>query len=697
MHGLKRKSILKNYLITYMGLALAACAALGVVLMMIATKSLNEQEQSAVEARLASACDDFSYQLDVMRDLTLRLRTTHYYQPVFLAKSPYNEVLMLENFSLLSGASALADAYFILYEDTQSVFTPTTKMTVPIFAKQYAASMTREEFEEALHGDGSFLLLNNGGGENLFRKQKITFNRYSQNSSAYLLFRMDRAELAQRYGGLFRLNSELILRVDGEFLLGGQADAPAAQAVVLHEGEEILFAVRDGVGAPASMAMRSMLYILIGMSLLFAFISACLAWQNYTPIRRLANKVEHHAPDAVNEIQLIAQAVDDMVRQNSTSMRRLTASLENISRLRESLKQQILLLALSGEYDPTLSQRMADAGLDLSGEQLCMAHIADDDAFTTEEINREVDLLSDQDAKLYLARLGGRRGWALLLCARNENYLMAAYDTVSEELTARFPSLRIAQGEICGQPQKLAYSLAVAESAQGKDAESPMESARVFDILEALKKQMREGNALQAQTSLDQLLRHLDQEYPSMLFRRYRMVEITYQLLTFGRGLGCNLETEQIRNSLNRQDPDALRKMLSDLVEKICLASPRAAEQIPAASKQVMDYIAQHAADYDVCLDSVATACDISTKQVSRIARNVVGMSFKEYVSHLRMRKAMALLEAGASSTETARQVGYLDISHFTKVFRAHAGVTPGQYRDQRLQEAAPEAEVRPE
>ena len=96
-----------------------------------------------------------------------------------------------------------------------------------------------------------------------------------------------------------------------------------------------------------------------------------------------------------------------------------------------------------------------------------------------------------------------------------------------------------------------------------------------------------------------------------------------------------------------------------------------------------MDYIEAHATDYNICLDSVATACDISTKQVSRIARNVVGMSFKEYVSHLRMRKAMALLKAGLSATDTSRQVGYSDISHFTKVFRGHTGVTPGQYRSQ--------------
>ena len=160
-------------------------------------------------------------------------------------------------------------------------------------------------------------------------------------------------------------------------------------------------------------------------------------------------------------------------------------------------------------------------------------------------------------------------------------------------------------------------------------------------------------------------------------------MDVTYQILECGRNMHCNLEEEQIRGTVSLQDGEEVRRTLEEAVKQICAASPKAAIQIPQASQQVMDYIEAHAYDSEICLDSVATACDISTKQVSRIARNVVGMCFKEYVSHLRMRKAMTLLKSGLSSTDTSKQVGYSDISHFTKVFRSHTGITPGQYRAQ--------------
>ena len=59
-----------------------------------------------------------------------------------------------------------------------------------------------------------------------------------------------------------------------------------------------------------------------------------------------------------------------------------------------------------------------------------------------------------------------------------------------------------------------------------------------------------------------------------------------------------------------------------------------------------------------------------------------VDMTFKEYLLHLRMSAAQDFLrEEGLSIAETAGRVGYFNISHFIKCFKAYTGMTPGEWK----------------
>ena len=690
MQKKRKQSVLKSYLITYVGLAVAVCAVLGVVLMMVSSNNLKKQEEKSILDRLTSAGEDFSYQMEIMNDLKIQVYTSPLYQPFNLKKNEIPRLEMLEHFKTLASPSTITSNCYLVYEESETIYSATGAMSPNIFCRFLAPGISENEFWSQVLSENTVIVLNSTQGTQIYRKLPITFNRYSQNTRAFILFQIDQEELARRYESLFRFNDNLILQVDDLYLLGNERMIPTILHQAKYHDETIMIGVQTTEDDAS--AVYSMLYILIGCTLIFSVISAYLAYRNYSPIRGLASKMENHAPVAGDEIERIAHAVDHVIQLNTATMAQLSESLENASRMKESLKQQLLLLVLSGEYDATMNQRMAELGMDATGKLLCVAHITYDPAVSTEVLQKKMDGLSDSDTKLHLARLGGERGWALLFIARDEENLMAAFDTVSEDLTRDFPDLHLTQGENCTQLQKLAYSLAVAESNQNRDPDSPLENAQLYDLLGELKKHLNDGSEIQALSTLDHLMDCMDRDYPSLMFRRYRLVDVTYQIMECGRNAGCQLEEEQMRNAITVQDGMEIRNTLEDAVKKICAASPKAAIQIPQISQQVMDYIEAHATDYNICLDSVATACDISTKQVSRIARNVVGMSFKEYVSHLRMRKAMALLKAGLSATDTSRQVGYSDISHFTKVFRGHTGVTPGQYRSQYNGDADEEA-----
>lgn len=686
MRVMKNKSVLRYYLITYVGVTVAVCAVLGVVLMLLSADNLSRQEQAYMEARLTSACEDLAYQIELMNYTAFHVGSHVVYQPTYLAKSPYNDVLMLESFSRLAGASVIQDTYLLHYVNTQSIYTPNSKIPLDLYLRAYMPETTVEKFISLMHGKDGFLHIGEEEPTKLVYKRTLSFRRSVNKDTAYLIFLIDKDMLVRRYSNLFGLSEHVLLEVDGIVLLDGREEVAEEdyQCNLVREGRNIRFAMQKNTANATSYPLRVMLRVVIGLSLFFAIISVYLAIISYSPIKRLADKVGVEGGQAGNEIQAITQAIDNIIRQTDISLDLLTGSFENISRLQENLRQQVLLRVLSGEYDPALSQRMVDAGIDLGGK-LCVMYIAYDNALTTEELNRQINELSDNDAKMYLVPLTAQRGWALLLTAKCAEELLAACDMVSDILSSQFPTLHITQGRICSMVQELAHSLVVAESAHGQEENDT--SPQVSTTLEKLKESMDKGAQIQAYATLDRLMDCIEKDYPSMLIRSYRLAEITYHIMIYGHSKGYAFNMQEVADFLSYRDTDSAKKVLAEIVGKICKMSPQSMDaQIPAAYKVVIKYIEKHALEQNICLDSVATACGISTKQVSRITRSVVDMSFKEYVSSLRMRKATALLREGTSSTDAARQVGYSDLSHFTKVFRTRIGLTPGQYRDQYAQ-----------
>ena len=58
------------------------------------------------------------------------------------------------------------------------------------------------------------------------------------------------------------------------------------------------------------------------------------------------------------------------------------------------------------------------------------------------------------------------------------------------------------------------------------------------------------------------------------------------------------------------------------------------------------------------------------------------GEGFAKYLIRLRMDEARNLLrETNASVAEVCTRVGYVDVKHFVKTFKAETGLTPGEYR----------------
>ncbi|MCR8843558.1 ABC transporter substrate-binding protein [Paenibacillus sp. SC116] len=92
-------------------------------------------------------------------------------------------------------------------------------------------------------------------------------------------------------------------------------------------------------------------------------------------------------------------------------------------------------------------------------------------------------------------------------------------------------------------------------------------------------------------------------------------------------------------------------------------------------------YIHQHFAR-SITLEEIAEALNYSVPHLSKQFKQRVGRSPIEYLIGVRIDKAQEwLTKSDATLQEVAAAVGYTDISYFTKSFKKHTGLTPGQFK----------------
>ncbi len=121
---------------------------------------------------------------------------------------------------------------------------------------------------------------------------------------------------------------------------------------------------------------------------------------------------------------------------------------------------------------------------------------------------------------------------------------------------------------------------------------------------------------------------------------------------------------------------------LGDLVSEAIdheepLSLPTSDDPIVAAA---MDYTRSHRAEASI--GSVARAVAVSERTLRRQFDASIGLSWRTYLLHARMLRAMALLAApGQSVADTAVAVGFDSVSSFTRAFAAFSGETPSAYR----------------
>ncbi len=83
----------------------------------------------------------------------------------------------------------------------------------------------------------------------------------------------------------------------------------------------------------------------------------------------------------------------------------------------------------------------------------------------------------------------------------------------------------------------------------------------------------------------------------------------------------------------------------------------------------------------NLSLDEVAHRVSFSPFYFSKLFKKAFGLSFIEYLTHLRIERAKSLLMQGMSVREASDIVGFTEPNYFTRVFKKETGLTPSSYQ----------------
>jgi len=117
------------------------------------------------------------------------------------------------------------------------------------------------------------------------------------------------------------------------------------------------------------------------------------------------------------------------------------------------------------------------------------------------------------------------------------------------------------------------------------------------------------------------------------------------------------------------------------LVQCARLTQTADGDALSKIAEQVISYVGAHLNE-SLTNITLAEKFNYHPNYISRVMRELTGMSLHSYVLERRISKAIELLESTRMSvTEIASQTGFGDVSHFSKLFRKKTGKCPTDFR----------------
>lgn len=135
---------------------------------------------------------------------------------------------------------------------------------------------------------------------------------------------------------------------------------------------------------------------------------------------------------------------------------------------------------------------------------------------------------------------------------------------------------------------------------------------------------------------------------------------------------------ENILEDIMNNSDEAVRRYLLSITENIIKVETPSGKVRVA---EIADYIKEHFSE-ELYLDGLAQKFNVTPKYLSKMLKEHLGISFKMYMTSLRIDKAEELLtHDDIKINDICKMVGFMNHSAFIRAFKQKNGISPSEYR----------------
>jgi len=207
--------------------------------------------------------------------------------------------------------------------------------------------------------------------------------------------------------------------------------------------------------------------------------------------------------------------------------------------------------------------------------------------------------------------------------------------------------------------------------------------------LRALSNSIKLGNIGDAEDIVHQLMEEVKRSKAAFQDYQVYLLEIYLAIIRTGRDLEVEWSerrdggTVTLEGMLKSRDLEETEEMLCSLCRRLTRSiRDTRLESGKLLVQKAVDYVNAHYHMSDVSLERVCRHLHISAAYFSTLFKRATKKTFHQYLTELRMDKAMTLLTASDMKTaDISMQVGLGDPSYFSYSFKKHFGISPSQAR----------------
>ncbi|MGO4372277.1 helix-turn-helix transcriptional regulator, partial [Paenibacillus sp. MCAF20] len=216
------------------------------------------------------------------------------------------------------------------------------------------------------------------------------------------------------------------------------------------------------------------------------------------------------------------------------------------------------------------------------------------------------------------------------------------------------------------------------------------ESGPILSYLQKMEDGLREGDREEVQQTITMVVEHLIGNHYTVNYCKSILGDIIVLIRKRIHATGKTSEQVlgfELHESFNQlRNMESFPEWIGPIVQLVIDKTQSGKLKTDPVLQDRINQLIQDNMSNQLSLDLVAEHLNISPNYVSKLFKTVIGSTFTEYVTDMKLKRAMVLLmEDRLSVQDISSQLGYNSTHHFIRLFKDKYGQTPKQY--QKMQE----------